>query len=91
MLGGNIDTIENSFESIQNSLDSWKLKIFKCLNQIPKQNFTLEDVNKYENDLRKIYQLNKHIKDKIRQQLQYLRDLGLVEFLGASRYRKLWR
>lgn len=87
----NLDTIENSIESVQNSLSGWKLEIFKCLNQIPKQNFTLEDVNKFENDLRKVYPTNKHIKDKIRQQLQYLRDLGLVEFLGAGRYRKLWR
>ncbi|MGQ9643444.1 MAG: Dam-replacing domain protein [Ignavibacterium sp.] len=72
-------------------MNGWKLEIFKCLNLIPKQNFTLEDVNKFENDLRKVYPSNKHIKDKIRQQLQYLRDLGLVEFLGAGRYRKLWR
>ena len=30
---------------------------------------------------------NRHVRDKIRQQLQVLRDLGLVEFLGRGRYR----
>lgn len=66
MTDENLDTIENSFDSIQKSLNGWKLEIFKCLNLIPKQNFTLEDINKSENDLRKIYPSNKHIKDKIR-------------------------
>ena len=30
---------------------------------------------------------NHHVRDKIRQQLQRLRDLGLVEFLGSGNYR----
>lgn len=34
------------------------------------------------------YPGNKHVHDKIRQQLQQLRDLGLVEFLGAGHYRR---
>ena len=28
------------------------------------------------------------IRDKIRQQLQVLRDLGFLEFLGGGRYRR---
>ena len=31
----------------------------------------------------------KHIKEKIRQQLQVLRDKGLIEFLGNGHYRKV--
>jgi type II restriction enzyme len=34
---------------------------------------------------------NRNIKDKIRQQLQYLRDLGLIEFKERGVYRKLWK
>lgn len=30
---------------------------------------------------------NRHVRDKIRQQLQVLRDLGLLEFLGAGSYK----
>lgn len=32
---------------------------------------------------------NDHIKDKIRQQLQVLRDKGLIEFKGRVIYRKM--
>lgn len=31
---------------------------------------------------------NRHVRQKLRQQLQRLRDLGLVEFLGKSEYRR---
>ncbi len=31
--------------------------------------------------------VNRHVLDKIRQQLQKLRDLGLLIFLGGGRYR----
>jgi len=31
---------------------------------------------------------NRHPRPKVRQQLQRLRDLGLVEFLGAAKYRR---
>ncbi|HEV2493712.1 MAG TPA: hypothetical protein VG204_11665 [Terriglobia bacterium] len=30
---------------------------------------------------------NRHVRDKIRQQLQVLRDLGFVVFLGRGQYR----
>ena len=32
---------------------------------------------------------NRHVLDKIRQQLQVLRDMGFVEFLGRGRYRSV--
>ncbi len=32
---------------------------------------------------------NKHIQDKIRQQLQFLRDIGIIEFKGNGNYRKI--
>jgi len=85
------DVIENSFETIQKSLTGWKLEVFNCIHSIPKQEFSLNDINKFENHFKKIYPSNKHIKDKIRQQLQYLRDLGLIEFLGYGKYKKLWK
>ncbi len=78
-------------EAIIESLSGWKLEVFKCADKIPKQTFTLGEINEYEEHLKKLYPVNQHIKDKIRQQLQYLRDLGLLEFLGDGRYRKLWR
>ena len=52
-------------------------------------NFNLEQMYKFEDVLSKKYPNNKHIKDKIRQQLQILRDKGIVEFKGRGCYRKI--
>jgi len=87
----NFDVIETSVEPIMNSLSGWRLEVFTCVNTIPKQTFTLNEINKFANHLKKIYPDNQHITDKIRQQLQELRDLGLIEFLGSGKYKKLWK
>ncbi len=34
---------------------------------------------------------NRHVREKLRQQMQRLRDLGLVLFLGGGRYERLAR
>lgn len=34
------------------------------------------------------YPENHHIREKIRQQLQLLRDKGIIEFVGRGRYKK---
>ena len=87
----NSDIIETSIEPIISSLSAWKLEIFKCINSISKPIFTLNDINEFEDHLQKVFPTNHRIKDKIRQQLQFLRDLGLIEFLGNGRYKKLWK
>ena len=43
--------------------------------------FTLEDIYSAETVLQRIYPENSHIKDKIRQQLQIMRDCGKLEFI----------
>jgi hypothetical protein len=85
------DTLEIPNQTISSTLKGWKLEVFKCVNAIPNQIFTLMEINQFENQLKLIYPNNEHITDKIRQQLQYLRDLGLIEFLGNGHYRKLWK
>lgn len=87
----NLDVIMTAVESIIDSLTGWKLEVFKCANTIPRQIFTLNEMNEFENHLKTIYPTNQHITDKIRQQLQFLRDLGLIEFLGDGKYKKLWK
>ncbi|MBQ3398592.1 MAG: hypothetical protein IJG51_06870 [Synergistaceae bacterium] len=37
------------------------------------------------------YPNNYHIEAKIREQLQFMRDKGFIEFLGDGRYRKIIR
>jgi hypothetical protein len=52
-----------------------------------KTDFMLDDVYAFEGELASVYPDNKHIKDKIRQQLQVLRDKGYLEFMGRGKYR----
>lgn len=67
----------------------WLLETLKCIDKISEPIFKLEQLYAFEKDLRKIYPNNNHIKDKLRQQLQILRDKGMIEFLGQGRYKKL--
>ncbi len=87
----NFEVLEISNNAVKDTLSGWKLEVFQCLEKITAQNFTLNDIYGFENYLQQIYPTNRNVKDKIRQQLQYLRDLGLLEFLGSGRYKKLWK
>lgn len=67
----------------------WILDILNCVGAIDERVFSLEQVYGFEDALRVKHPQNKHIKEKIRQQLQVLRDKGLIEFLGNGHYRKV--
>jgi len=51
-----------------------------------KKEFVLPDVYAFAAQLQELHPDNRHVRGKIRQQLQVLRDLGLMEFLGRGRY-----
>lgn len=65
----------------------WILDIMNCIDALNKKEFTLADVYAFENDLKAIHPENKNIKPKIRQQLQFLRDKGYLEFVGEGVYK----
>lgn len=67
----------------------WILDVLNCVNKIEGRDFNLEQMYKFEEVLAKKYLNNNHIKDKIRQQLQILRDKGIIEFRGRGNYRKI--
>ncbi|MFB6348041.1 DpnI domain-containing protein [Moraxella sp. ZJ142] len=67
----------------------WLLTIMNYLDKIPNGEFSLKQIYDFEPELAQKYPNNNHIKDKIRQQLQFLRDKGMIEFLGSGRYRKV--
>ncbi|OHA19702.1 MAG: restriction endonuclease [Candidatus Taylorbacteria bacterium RIFCSPHIGHO2_02_FULL_47_18] len=69
------------------STKCWLLDIIRSIENLKKPNFSLDDIYAFEEELSKSHPQNKHIKDKIRQQLQILRDRGYLEFLGPGRYR----
>lgn len=65
----------------------WILDIMNCIDALNKKEFTLADVYAFEDDLKVIHPENKNIKPKIRQQLQFLRDKGYLEFVGEGVYK----
>lgn len=67
----------------------WILDILNCIDRLPQQVFTLNQMYSFIDELSKKHPDNHHIKDKIRQQLQILRDKGIIEFYGNGKYRKL--
>ena len=64
----------------------WTLDILNCIESLKNNHFTLNQLYAFEESLAVKYPNNKHIKDKIRQQLQILRDKGIVEFLSQGKY-----
>lgn len=74
-------------ESKKTELKGWILDIMNCIDKLEKQEFTLDEMYSFENLLNQKHPNNKHIKDKIRQQLQFLRDKGYLEFKGSGKYK----
>lgn len=67
----------------------WLLDVMRCIDKLNKREFTLDEVYAFERDLRALHPDNKHIRDKIRQQLQLLRDKGYLAFIAKGRYKLL--
>lgn len=68
----------------------WTIDIMREVDIITTKEFSLDDL--YRNSTERLSILhpdNKHIHDKIRQQLQILRDTGYLKFLGNGRYSKV--
>lgn len=58
----------------------------RCIEKIGKRKFSLDDVYAFECEFSTLHPNNKHIKDKIRQQLQILRDRGFLKFVSRGEY-----
>lgn len=65
----------------------WLLDVLKCVESLGRREFTLDDVYAFDGHLGELYPGNQNIRPKIRQQLQYLRDRGFIEFLSRGKYR----
>ena len=74
-------------EKLQAEKRGWTLDVLQVVQSLDKLEFTLADVYVHTDALAKLHPNNAHVRDKIRQQLQVLRDLGLLSFLGSSSYR----
>lgn len=67
----------------------WILDVMNCVDLIENDSFTAKDIYRFEERLKTKYPSNNFIKDKIRQQLQLLRDKGILEFTSRGNYKKL--
>ena len=74
-------------EKLQVEKRGWTLDVLQAVHSLRKLEFTLADVYAHTDALANLHPNNAHIRDKIRQQLQVLRDLGLLKFLGDGAYR----
>lgn len=85
------DLYDGDIAAITESLSGWRKDVFMILLRLPDSVFNLATVYSYTDHFQKIHPDNTEVQAKIRQILQQLRDLGLIEFLGKGDYRKLWK
>jgi len=64
----------------------WTLDVLNAVNQFGRRPFELSEVYDFEAHLAALHPDNHRVREKIRQQLQVLRDLGLLQFLSPGKY-----
>ncbi|HLC42563.1 MAG TPA: DpnI domain-containing protein, partial [Methylomirabilota bacterium] len=68
----------------------WTADVLACVRRLPTPAFSLQDFyGSFSEELQRLHPENRHVEDKIRQQLQFLRERGVLEFLGRGRYRQM--
>lgn len=75
---------------ITKGLNNWRKTVFVVVDSLGTCEFSLSDIYKKESLFSAKFPNNHTIRESIRRNLQDLRDLGLIEFLGGGRYRRLW-
>ncbi|MDR0912806.1 MAG: hypothetical protein LBM96_09440 [Methanobrevibacter sp.] len=78
-------------EEIINNLSGWKKTIFDKIKELDDDIFAVHQMYEYIPKFEEIYPNNSEIKSKIRQTLQQLRDLGLIEFISYGKYKKSFK
>ncbi len=64
----------------------WTLDVLTLVRSLGVQTFTLQELYSRADHVARLHPENRHVKDKIRQQLQRLRDMGLLRFEGRGHY-----
>lgn len=64
----------------------WTTLTLRIIRNLGKPVFSLRDLYERERQFSMAYPANRHVRPKIRQQLQVLRDLGVVSFEGNGVY-----
>lgn len=69
----------------------WLFDVLSCVESINGNIFTLSEMYSFDSKLQMLHPENHNIRAKIRQQLQVLRDRGIIEFIGRGEYKKVIR
>lgn len=72
---------------IKPKIRGWVTLVLNAVRRLGRPEFQLSEIYSFEGMMHEAYPENSHIREKIRQQLQLLRDLGYLEFLGNGTYR----
>lgn len=64
----------------------WTVDVLNVVRRLGKHRFTLSNVYEHEAELSSVHPTNRNIRAKIRQQLQILRDMSLIEFVRPGEY-----
>jgi type II restriction enzyme len=67
-------------------LRGWTLDVLRAIRRLGKPRFTLQKLYEAESEMRALHPANNNVRPKMRQQLQVLRDLGLIRFVGPGEY-----
>jgi type II restriction enzyme len=65
----------------------WTLDVLNAIRRLGKTVFTTADAYAFTRELEQLHPDNRHVRDKIRQQLQVLRDAGLLIHIGRGEWR----
>ena len=66
----------------------WTLDVLTAVRSLGKIEFANQDLYELAPHFEKLYPGNRHVRDKIRQQLQNLRNMGLLEHVAPGRWRR---
>jgi type II restriction enzyme len=69
------------------ALRGWTVDVLNVIRRVGNSQFSLHQIYQFEEELQALHPRNLNVRPKIRQQLQLLRDLGLIEFAGRGMYK----
>lgn len=91
MIRNTSDVAEVSIDALSSAFEGWQLEVFNCINLTQYQIFTLEELNLFDSHLKKLFPSQKNIVDKMKVQLDYFIELGLIFSPENGIYKKLWK
>jgi len=72
---------------IKTAQRGWTLDVLNIVRRLGKPEFTNDDVYAHDRELEQLHPDNRNVRPKIRQQLQILRDTGLLIHVESGRWR----